>query len=129
MKSPGIDCGVCGETKSITGNLACNTCAHGEKLNPEMTFTLCPACGGSQFYRKKDFNQALGCLIMIIGAVLVPWTYGLSLLVLALLDFFLYRRVKESVSCYRCKSEFRGIAIPDEIKPFDHHTAELFEKV
>ena len=54
-------------------------------------------CGCQNLYRKKDFNQVIGCLIILIGAILVPWTYGLSLIIISLVDFLLYRRVKDSV--------------------------------
>ena len=79
-------------------------------------------------YKKKDFNQALGCMIILIGALLVPWTYGISLLLLSILDYFLYRRIKDSVECYKCKTEYKNIDVPTSLQPFDHHVAELYEK-
>jgi hypothetical protein len=39
--------------------------------------------------------------------VLVPWTYGLSLVVLAGLDFWLSRRLGWAVVCYRCDTVYR----------------------
>ena len=92
-----------------------------------LDFVECPVCGCEHFYRKKDFNQAIGCIVILIGALLVPWTYGISLLVLSIVDYLLYRRVKDSVECYKCKSEFKDVLVPDRLNPFDHHTAELYE--
>lgn len=76
----------------------------------------------------KDFNQALGCLIMAGGIVLVPFTYGLSLPVFALLDWVLFRRVASFVVCYRCATEFRGFVVPKHFKPFLHHIGLKYDK-
>jgi DNA-directed RNA polymerase subunit RPC12/RpoP len=67
----------------------------------------CPICGSKHLYRQRDFNRALGCLLVAIGAALVPWTYGLSLIVLSAVDFLLYRRLQYSPVCYRCDTVFR----------------------
>lgn len=37
----------------------------------------------------------------------MPWTYGLSLIVLSAVDFWLYRRLRTSVVCYRCDTVYR----------------------
>ena len=43
-----------------------------------------------------------------MGAVLVPFTYGLSLPVVFLIDLILYRRVADMAVCYLCRAEYRG---------------------
>ena len=91
-------------------------------------FEGCPVCGGRQFYLQKDFNQALGCLIMLIGIALVPWTFALSLPIFALFDWFLHKRVPTIVICYKCLSEFRGFQILPHFKPFLHHIGEKYDK-
>ena len=122
-----IDCEVCKSEKSFSDAIHCKECNNPNLFEEDMDFSICPICGCKDLYRKKDFNQANGCIIILIGAILVPWTYGISLLVLSLLDFFLYKRVKDSVECYKCKSEYKNIVVPAEIKSFDHHTADLYE--
>jgi len=122
-----IDCEVCKIEKSFSDAIHCKECNNPNLFEEDMDFSICPICGCKDLYRKKDFNQAVGCIIILIGAILVPWTYGISLLVLSLLDFFLYKRVKDSVECYKCKSEYKNIVVPAEIKSFDHHTADLYE--
>jgi hypothetical protein len=74
---------------------------------PRPAVEVCPLCGCRHLYRQRDFNRALGCLLVAVGAALVPWTYGLSLAVLALLDVWLYRRLRPAVVCYRCDTVFR----------------------
>ena len=68
---------------------------------------FCLLCGCRHLYAQKDFNRALGCVLVAIGALLVPWTYGLSLVVLAVVDLVLYYRLSESVVCYQCDTVYR----------------------
>ncbi len=88
----------------------------------------CPECGCKHLYKKKDFNQSLGCLIILIGAVFVPFTYGLSLAVLFLFDLILYSRTKDLIECYKCKVEFKDVTVPKYFTVFDHHIAEIYEE-
>lgn len=73
----------------------------------ERLVETCLLCGCRHLYRQRDLNRALGCLLVAIGAILVPWTYGLSLVVLAVVDLILFHRLRESVVCYRCDTVYR----------------------
>lgn len=88
----------------------------------------CPHCKCKQFYIDKDFNQVLGWVFLGMAIVLVPLTYGLSLAVLALIDFLLRKRVKTMVVCYKCGAEFHDVAIPADLKPFMHHIGLKYDK-
>ena len=94
--------------------LACPNCEHAVEVEadgwqdtPQASIEICPVCGCKHLYRQRDVNRALGCLLVAIGAALVPWTYGISLIVLSAVDFFFYRRLSLSVVCYRCDTVFR----------------------
>ena len=52
-------------------------------------------------------NRALGCGLVILGIVFVPWTYGLSLIGLSAIDLWLYYRLSVAVVCYRCDTVYR----------------------
>jgi hypothetical protein len=109
------------------------TCPHcqkewGKLEKVETIFDRCPICTCRQFYTDKDFNQIIGFLIMGVGIVLVPITYGLSLPVFALIDWLIYRQVPKLVACYRCGSEFRGFSIPQVFKQFMHHIGLKYDK-
>lgn len=97
--------------------LACPNCseirpvASGGWSTSERRVDACPLCGCDHLYRQRDFNRGLGCLLVVIGAVFVPWTYGLSLVVLSLVDLVLYYRLSEAVVCYRCDTVYRD-ALP-----------------
>ena len=75
-------------------------------------------------YRRKDFNQKLGILLVVVGVLLAYFTYGLSLLGVTLIDFFLFRKVREVGICYQCHAEFRKSLLIDQLVPFD---LELFD--
>ena len=110
--------------------LHCPTCQEewGKLKNKNDVFDRCPACPCRQFYIIKDFNQFLGCGIMLIGIIFVPFTYGISLPILALLDWTLHRKAKSVICCYRCGSEFRGFGNSKKFKPFLHHIGLRYDK-
>ena len=127
------ECEKCG--KYYYGNvsereISCSFCNE-EKIfisSKDWPFKMCPYCDCTEFYRRKDFNQLVGCLIILIGAIFVPFTFGLSLVALLILDYLLYKRVQEILVCYKCQAEFRNFGlIKGNIDQFDHHTAELYE--
>ena len=79
----------------------------------------CAACDHDQLYFQKDFNRTTGVVLVAIGAVFVPWTYGLSLLGVTILDYIVWRMVKDVIVCYRCQAVHRGYPTNPDIKPFD----------
>ncbi len=134
MASVSKECNECGKYYSGEADGAavrCPKCGEEELSvsSGDWPFQRCPCCDCHQFYRRKDFNQIIGCLIILVGALFVPFTYGLSLIVLSLLDYLLYRKVPELLVCYKCGAEYRRFgALPEEIEVFDHHIAELYEE-
>lgn len=92
-------------------SLPCPHCGEGRPVSPEgwtaSAVEVCPLCDCRHLYRQRDFNRALGCLLVAVGAALVPWTFGLSLIAFGLVDLWLYRRLAEAVVCYRCDTVYR----------------------
>jgi len=129
MINPYFFCELCKDKHELNGKVHCLYNLDQNEWDNFMKFEKCPACESSHFYLQKDFNKVLGCGIIIVGIIFVPMTYGLSLAVVALIDWLLYNQVPDSIVCYKCKSEFFGIkVIPKKILPFDHHIAELYEE-
>ena len=91
-----------------------------------MNVEACPQCGCREFYRQKNFPRPVGLAIVIIGIALSFFTYGLSLIAVALLDGIIYLFLPWTLVCYQCRTKFRGVAIPKEIRPYDHHTGDRF---
>jgi len=81
--------------------------------------SACAACGCDELYFQKDFNRATGIALVALGAVFVPWTYGLSLLAVTIVDYALYRILRNVIVCYECRAVHRGYPDNPAIKPFD----------
>ena len=82
------------------------------------TLVQCPVCGCGHLYRQKDFNRKLGVAILLAGILLAYWTYGISLLIVTLLDIWLYHRIPEVGCCYQCGAQFRGKTV-QALEPFN----------
>lgn len=89
----------------------------------------CPMCGAAHLYRLRDFNRKLGVALVVIGVALAFFTYGLSLLVVTVLDWLLYKRVKEVASCYRCGVVFRDHPRITEIEPFNLELLDYYRNL
>jgi hypothetical protein len=86
----------------------------------------CRSCGAKDLYLQKDFPRKIAIPIVIAAAILVPWTYGISLIVAAIIDFVIYRRTKWMTVCYKCRAEYRGFHNNPKHKEFDRHLDELY---
>ena len=88
----------------------------------------CVVCGYERLFTQKDFNRKLGILVVAIGAVLSPWTYGLSLLGCMLLDYALYYIVPEITVCYGCDAIYRGFQNNPRHRAHDPLLAERYKR-
>jgi DNA-directed RNA polymerase subunit RPC12/RpoP len=97
----------------------CEHCGEPSAVVAPVEVERCAACGHDQLYFQKDFNRRTGIVLVVIGAIFVPWTWGLSLLAVTILDYIVWRVVKNVIVCYRCQAVHRGYPIPPALKPFD----------
>jgi hypothetical protein len=113
----------------------CTKCEGELILHPTVTFQnegrldQCPVCGGAHLYRQKDFNRRLGVAIVLVGVLFSYFTYGLSLLAVALIDWFIYRRVGEVASCYACGSVYRGFSSVRAVPPFNLSLHDYYRSI
>jgi hypothetical protein len=121
---------VCG----LDGRGRCRTCGAEATLAipPSARETAivehCPACASAFLYVQRDFNQKAGLAIVVVGAVLAPFTpFYSSLIVAALVDAGLYALLPEITVCYRCQAHFRGFARNPKHQAFDLHIAEQYD--
>lgn len=121
-----IKCGACGRDIPLTIS---------DAVRGDRAVDVCPVCGGSDFYIRKDFDPKLGLTVVIVGALISAgfyWfgrdliAYGI-LAVAALIDLVVYGRLKDVTVCYRCHTEFRG-AYERRAAAFDLHTADVLEQ-
>lgn len=118
-------CPSCGSVNRIaqvesTSTASCQNCGQRHELYHEAFddngLHACAWCATEDIYLQKDFPQALGLLIVIVGFAIstVFWYYEMPLwtyfvlMASALVDMLLYYRVPNVSICYRCLSQFRG---------------------
>ena len=88
----------------------------------------CPACDSNLLYVQRDFNQKVGLGVVVVGALLAPFTpFYSSLIVAALVDAGLYALLPEITVCYRCHAHFRGFARNPKHETYDLHIAEQYD--
>jgi hypothetical protein len=109
--------------------LACSACGLEralvvDGLTHEHGMTACLACGHRELFTRKNFSRAAGLAVVIIAAVLAPWTHYLSLVAAAAIDWVLYRITADVVVCYVCGAEHRGFAPRPRHPRFDREIAE-----
>ena len=115
-------CMHCGQPQEI---------AHQAFENTRMT--RCLICTSTELYVRKDFSQPLGITIIVSGFVLasIAWFLHYSVLTYSILvgtaaiDALLYLVTGNTLHCYRCHSELRGLADLDQNDAFD---LEVFER-
>src|SRR5262249_52629177 len=127
---------ACGEeaVASLDGQGACPHCGAAPRVDVPAALRLsrvleaCPACGNALLYVQRDFNQKVGLAVVIVGAVLAPFTpFYSSLFVAAAVDAALYALLPEVTVCYRCRAHFRGFTRNPRHQPFDLHLAEQYD--
>src|SRR5687767_14617048 len=73
----------------------CDRCGTlNDVVAPAGIIERCAACAHDQLYFQKDFNRTTGIALVVVGSIFVPWTYGLSLLGVTVLDYIVWRLVK-----------------------------------
>ena len=126
-----VSCAACEDGVAETGDdlerLRCSSCG-GERPTPARTeepgLRACVACGHPELYTQKDFSRPLGIAIVVVAALLAPFTWYLSLVAAALLDFALYHFAPNVVLCYVCGAEHRGFAPEPRHPAFDREIEE-----
>ena len=114
---------------------ACQSCTKplfphaSDKFKESFHFNQCPHCGAAHLYRQKDFNRKLGLILLILGIGMSFFTYGISLLLVTVFDWLLYKRVGEVGCCYQCKSQFRNSPEVEKLDPFDLELHDYYQNL
>ena len=83
----------------------------------------CLFCGDTEFYVEKDMPRGLGLGLVLIAAILVPWTFGISIIAIAFLQIPFFLMLPMRYVCYGCQTLYRGFPHGAHWKPFDHELA------
>jgi len=95
-----------------------------ERLTSAGGLLGCLACGHPELYTQRDFPRGLGIAIVVLAAILAPFTWYASLLVAAILDAVLYLRAQTVVVCYACGARHRGFGPEPRHPRYDLGIAE-----
>ena len=120
-------------------SLACPRCAREYTVNdtPRLrsgeTMQECAMCGGAELFIRKNFPQKTGLLIVLAAAAISIFTlktniklaYGI-LGVAVLLDAMIYYLVGVVTVCYRCRTEYWGLARNASHDWFDLATSDKY---
>jgi len=113
----GYACPQCGKDSRLSAAedrsvLSCPRCGYVGLLpldwSREGRVERCPLCGGTEFFRQKDFHQKLAATIGIAGVVLAMFTKFLSIPIAGILVLLLYAIAPEILVCYLCRAHVRG---------------------
>lgn len=104
-----VDCKQCGQTRALEPG----------RLEADGSLFACQTCGHNELYTSKDLPKALGLGVVVIAAVLAPWTNYISLFVAGAIDFALWYLLPETVFCYVCETEHRGFSEQPRHPRFD----------
>lgn len=125
-----ITCKTCGSSIEVlpdhhAAKVECDVCKHIQDVHfthehEEGQLKECPVCSRQDFYKQVDFNRKIGVVLFVIAAILSIWTYGISLIVLWLVDVFLLKKLALVAICYKCQTNFRRIKNFPDIRDFDH---------
>jgi predicted RNA-binding Zn-ribbon protein involved in translation (DUF1610 family) len=130
-----FSCPSCGREAQagLDGHGACASCGASPSvevpaaLRDTRVVEACPACGNGLLYVQRDFNQKAGLAVVIVGAVLAPFTpFYSSLFVAGAVDAVLYAMLADVTVCYRCQAHMRGFARNPSHHAFDLHVAEQY---
>jgi hypothetical protein len=97
---------------------------HGELVTPGGGLRGCLACGHPELFTQKAFPRRAGIAIVVVAAVLAPFTWYASLAVAAALDALLYRFGPDVVVCYVCGARHTGFAPSPRHPRFDREIDE-----
>lgn len=97
----------------------------------------CWICGSEEFYIQKDFNRQLGLLIVLLSGGLIflvmllkDHRLGIGLLVgVVLVDWVVYRLIRNVTVCYLCHSLYRGFPQHAEHTGFYLGNEEKYKKL
>lgn len=97
---------------------------HLDQRTEDGGLTGCLNCAHPELFTVTCFPRNLGIAIVVVAAVLAPFTNYISLAVAALLDLVIYRLAPGEVHCYVCGAVHRGFREDPRHPRYDRTIAE-----
>lgn len=90
-----------------------------QAIDDEQYLRRCPVCRCRELFSRKSFPQVTGFWIVVLAAAVASVLFGFREVVWAfvvfgavvLIDAVIYLFARRCLVCYRCRSEFRDVAI------------------
>jgi hypothetical protein len=126
---------------SDSAAIRCPRCNQEITVPPEAIrgtrISRCLVCPSTELYARKDFPQRLGVALVVTGFVAssIAWANYQVLLTFAILfftalvDLVLYVVMGESLTCYRCHTQYRGFEDIELHGGFDLETHERYRQM
>lgn len=97
-----------------------------DRLDPAQPVTHCAVCSNEEFYGQKDFNRVLGLWVVVLSGLIallaMLWfdhRVGIAILFsVTLLDWFIYRFLRDVSVCYLCHTIYRAFPRNPQSKAF-----------
>lgn len=124
------------ELEPLPAELVCGACGQAVTVPAEGLVDgqvrRCLVCPSTDLFVRKDFPQRLGVAIVVLGFIASSFTWGWYwtyttfgiLFLVAGIDVVLYLFVGNSLMCYRCGAEYRGVRGLEQHGPFELETHE-----
>ena len=105
-----------------------------EAIGRQGDLRRCPVCACRELYVRKDFPHLVGLAMVVATAAVALFMFasgrvlgGMAVLGgVALTDMLLFPLTNRCLVCYRCRSEFRRVAIPRNHPGWDLATGEKY---
>ncbi len=98
-----LPCEHCGEELQLSGLEA-----DPRALDDAGGLWSCCACAHPELFTRRDLPQKVGITVVVIAAILAPFTHYLSLVAAGIIDCALFFLMPSVATCYVCLSEHRG---------------------
>ena len=119
---------------TLDGSNQCVELHWEEALDARGRLRRCPVCGCREIFKRYDFPQRFGLLLVIstvVGAValIAMWQVLWAMLLLigaVVVDRIIYVFTGQCLVCYRCRSEFRDVTIDETHEAWDLAIGEKY---
>jgi hypothetical protein len=109
-----FQCAFCGDRHAL----------HADSITQSGGLTACVACAHPELYTQKDFPRGLGIAIVVLAALLAPFTMYISLVAAALIDAVLFKFARDVVVCYACRARHHHFTREPAHPRFDREIEE-----
>lgn len=107
-----------------------------QALDDEGHLRRCPVCGCRELFVRRDFPQVTGLVVVVLAVVISLVLFSQQEVVKAIvvlgamvgIDLLIFLFTGQCLVCYRCRSEFRNLPIPEDHAHWDLAVGEKYRQ-